>query len=80
MNQASGITAGKSPFRSLRPHFVRSTPNFGRKLLNEIKEVLSSTGMRLGMVEQVALSLGHGCKLRAACTCLTRAGRGEANQ
>ena len=25
------------------------TPNFGRKSLNEIKEVLSSMGLRLGM-------------------------------
>jgi hypothetical protein len=41
-------------------------PEFGRKSLNEIKEVLSSMGLRLGMVRQVAMSPGHGCKLRGS--------------
>ena len=38
-----GDLVGKSEAEMLR------TPNFGRKSLNEIKEVLSSMGLRLGM-------------------------------
>jgi hypothetical protein len=40
------------------------TPNFGRKSLNEIKEALSSVGLTLGIVRQVAMFPGHGCELR----------------
>ena len=38
-----GDLVGKTEAEMLR------TPNFGRKSLNEIKEVLSSMGLRLGM-------------------------------
>ena len=48
----------------------------GRKSLNEIKEVLSSMGLRLGMVRQVALCPAQGCERPADVrTCLTPAGR-----
>ena len=34
--------------------------------LNQIKAVLASMGLRLGMVRQVAISPGDGCELRGS--------------